>query len=151
MINKVILVGNVGADPEIRHLNDGLSVARVRLATSETYTDKNGQSVTNTEWHRLVIWRGLAKVVEQYVKKGQMLYVEGKITTSSYDKNGETRYSTDIVVSELRLLGGRRDAAGSSSDEYRAPAGATAAPQQRQQAIPPAFDAAPMPEDDLPF
>ncbi len=159
MINKVILVGNVGNDPEVRHLNDGLSVARISLATSEYYTDKTGKQVTQTEWHRVVAWRHLAKLAEQYIRKGSQLYIEGKISTTQYDKNGETRYSTEIVASEIRLLG-RRDSNSSSNDEYRsAPAAAVqdggnnyrqSAPSTPQSTAP-AFDAAPMPEDDLPF
>ncbi len=85
MINKVILVGNVGKDPEVRHLESGVAVAQLPLATSETYKDKSGNKTTQTEWHNLVFWRGLADVVEKYVKKGDPLYIEGKIRSRSYD------------------------------------------------------------------
>ena len=81
-INKVILVGNVGRDPEVRHLDNGAAVANFPLATSETYTAKSGEKVTNTEWHNIVAWRGLAEVAEKYIQKGRQLYVEGKIRTT---------------------------------------------------------------------
>lgn len=104
-INKVILVGNVGKDPEVKHLDKGVSVARFSLATSETYK-KDNQKVTNTEWHNIVVWRGLVEVVEKYVKKGTPLYIEGKIRTRSWDdKDGNKRYTTEIVVDTMQLLG----------------------------------------------
>ena len=92
-INKVILVGNVGKDPEIRHLDSGVAVATFTLATSETYTAKNGDKVTSTEWHNIVLWRGLADVAEKYVTKGRQLYIEGRIRTRSYDDQaGNKKY-----------------------------------------------------------
>ncbi|HNX79198.1 MAG TPA: single-stranded DNA-binding protein, partial [Prolixibacteraceae bacterium] len=84
-INKVILVGNAGRDPEIRHLDSGVAVATFTLATSETYVAKNGDRVTSTEWHNIVLWRGLAEVAEKYVKKGKQLYIEGRIRSRSYE------------------------------------------------------------------
>ncbi|PKP10374.1 MAG: single-stranded DNA-binding protein [Bacteroidetes bacterium HGW-Bacteroidetes-4] len=106
MINKVILVGNVGKDPEVRHLESGVAVAQLPLATSETYKDKSGNKTTQTEWHNLVFWRGLADVVEKYVKKGDPLYIEGKIRSRSYDdKDGVKRYVTEIVVDNMQMLG----------------------------------------------
>ncbi len=104
-INKVILVGNVGKDPVVQYVKEDVPVARFTLATSETYRDKSGEKQTNTEWHNLVVWRGLAKVVEQYIKKGSQLYVEGKLTTRSYEKDGATKYFTEIVVNNLEMLG----------------------------------------------
>lgn len=110
MINKVILVGNVGRDPEVRYLDSGVAVAKFPLATSETYTNKSGDKVTNTEWHNVVIWRKLAEVVEKYVKKGQQLYLEGKISSRSYeDKDGIKKYITEIVVDNLQMLGKKSD------------------------------------------
>jgi len=104
-INKVILVGNVGKDPEVKHLDKGVSVAKFSLATSETYK-KDNQKVTNTEWHNIVAWRGLAEVAEKYVKKGTPLYIEGKIRTRSWDdKDGNKRYTTEIVADTMQLLG----------------------------------------------
>jgi len=104
-VNKAILVGNVGKDPVIQYVKEDLPVARFTLATSETYRDKNGEKVTNTEWHNIVAWRGTAKLVEQYVKKGTQLYIEGKITTRSYEKDGVTRYFTEISASTVQFVG----------------------------------------------
>ena len=144
MVNKVILVGNVGADPEVRYISEGVAVARVSLATSESYTNKQGERVTNTEWHNLVVWRGLAKVVEDYVKKGSPLYIEGRITYRKYEKDGETKYMTEIVVSELRLLG-RKDENSSSGGQFSQAQAAPAAPAV------PNIDITPAEDDDLPF
>ncbi len=102
-VNKAILIGNVGRDPEVNYIREDLPVARFSLATSETYT-KDGQRVTNTEWHNIVVWRGLAKVVEQYVKKGSKLFIEGKITNRQYEKDGQTKYFTEIVASNMQML-----------------------------------------------
>ena len=109
-INKVILVGNVGKDPDIRHLDSGVAVANFPLATSENYTAKNGDKVTSTEWHNIVMWRGLAEVAEKYVTKGKQLYIEGKIKTRSFDdKEGNKRYITEIVADVMQMLGTRAD------------------------------------------
>lgn len=110
MINKVILVGNVGADPEVRRFDASAPVANFRMATSETYTDKQGVRQTNTEWHNIVAWRGLAEVVEKYVRKGSQIYVEGRLRNRSYDDaNGVKRYVTEIVADTLKLLGRREN------------------------------------------
>ena len=105
-VNKVILVGNVGKDPEVRHLGSGVTVARFSLATNETYTDKSGKKVTQTEWHNIVVWRGLADIAEKYVRSGKLLFVEGRLRTSSYDdKDGNKRYTTEILCDNFRFLG----------------------------------------------
>lgn len=115
MINKVILVGNVGRDPEVRNLDSGSKVASFPFATSESYKDREGQRVNTTEWHNIVIWRGLADVVERYVKKGSPLYLEGKIKTRAWDdKDGNKRYTTEIVVNELKMLGKANEQAGTT-------------------------------------
>lgn len=103
-MNKVILIGNVGNDPEIKHINES-QVAKFPLATSESYKNKEGERITQTEWHNIVIWGSLSKVVEQYVKKGSQVCIEGKITTQSYEKDGQTKYFTSIVANHLKLLG----------------------------------------------
>ena len=121
MINKVILVGNVGADPEVRYVSEGVAVARIRLATSESYNNKQGERITNTEWHNLVVWRGLAEVVEKYVKKGMQLYVEGKITYKQYEKDGETKYMTEIVVNDLKMLSKVSEQSSSSTPNIDVP------------------------------
>jgi single-strand DNA-binding protein len=110
MINKVMLIGNVGRDPEVRYLDSGVVVAKFPLATSETYTNKNGDRVTNTEWHNIVLWRKLAEVAEKYVKKGHPLFIEGKIRSRSYDdKDGNKRYITEIVADNMQMLGRKGD------------------------------------------
>jgi single-strand DNA-binding protein len=112
-VNKVILVGNLGADPEIRALEGGVTLARFSLATTETYTDKNsGDRVSNTEWHRVVLWRGLATVAEKYLRKGDLVYIEGKLKTRSYeDENKVKHYSTEIVADNMTMLGAKPDRA----------------------------------------
>ncbi|RZK16376.1 MAG: single-stranded DNA-binding protein [Hymenobacter sp.] len=107
-VNKVILVGNLGKDPEVRHLEGGNSVANFTLATNEYYKDKQGARVERTEWHNISAWRGLAELAEKYLKKGSQVYVEGKLRTRQYqDKDQQTRYITEIVAEEISLLGGR--------------------------------------------
>ena len=110
-VNRVILVGNLGKDPEIRDLQSGDKVATFPLATSESYKNKEGQRVNQTEWHNLVLWRGLAKIAEQYLNKGSMVYVEGKLRTRTWEdkEKGITRYSTEVVVDNLKMLGGKKD------------------------------------------
>ncbi len=116
-INKVILVGNVGKDPEIRHLDSGVAVANFTLATSESYIARNGDKVTTTEWHNIVLWRGLADVAEKYVTKGRQLYIEGKIRTRTWDdKDGNKRYTTEIVADVMQMLGNRTDSQGQSNN-----------------------------------
>ena len=120
-INKVIIVGNVGKDPEIHYVEENLPVARFPLATSEKgYQARDGRQIPErTEWHNIVVWRRLAEVAEKYVKKGTQLYLEGKIRTRSYeDKDGVKRYSTDIVVDVLQLLGSRSDNPASATESH---------------------------------
>ena len=118
-VNKVILVGNIGKDPEIRHLDSGVAVASFSLATSESYNAKNGERVTTTEWHNIVLWRGLAEVVEKYVKKGSKLFIEGKITSRQYEKDGVTKYFTEIVANNMVMLDSK-DSRGSSDNSGQA-------------------------------
>jgi single-strand DNA-binding protein len=105
-VNKVILIGNLGKDPEVRHLENGAVVANFPIATSETYTDRTtGERRENTDWHSIVLWRGLAEIAEKYLKKGQKIYVEGKLKTRSWqDKDGNTRYTTEVVGDEMTML-----------------------------------------------
>jgi len=107
-VNKVILLGNLGADPEVKYLEGDNVVAKLRLATTESYKDKSGNRVDQTEWHDLEIWGALAKVAEQYLKKGSQLYAEGKIKTDSWqDEQSQTRYRTKIRVTSFTMLGGK--------------------------------------------
>ncbi len=121
-VNKVILVGRLGKDPEVRNLENGASVANFTLATSESYKDKTtGEKKEITEWHNIVLWRGLAEIAAKYLHKGDMIYVEGRLRTRSWEKEGVTRYTTEIVGDNMTMLSTRRDG-GSSGGEYRAPA-----------------------------
>ncbi len=116
-VNKVILVGNLGKDPEVRHLEGGNSVANFTLATNEYYKDKQGARVERTEWHNISAWRGLAELAEKYLKKGSQVYVEGKLRTRQYqDKDQQTRYITEIIAEEISLLGGRPGGSNSSGN-----------------------------------
>ena len=115
-----MLIGNVGKDPEVRSVQGGAKVAQFTLATTEKYVGRNGDSHENTEWHNIVIWNKPAEFVEQYVKKGSSVYVEGKIRTRSYDSNGTTRYVTEIVADKVQLLD-RRDGQRPSAPPAAAP------------------------------
>ena len=105
-VNKVILIGNLGKDPEVRYLDNGVAVANLSLATSENYKNKDGERVTQTEWHDIVLWRGLAEVAEKYLKKGSSVYIEGKLRTNKWvDKDENTRYKTEVLADKLTMLG----------------------------------------------
>ena len=120
MVNKVILVGNVGSDPEAKHLDSGQVVVNFSLATSENYKDKNGEKVSKTEWHRIVIWGKLAEVVDKWVKKGSKLYLEGKIVTKQWDdKDGNKRYTTEISVNNMTMLGDGGKKNDEAAPEYK--------------------------------
>ena len=107
-VNKVILVGNLGKDPEVRYLDNGVAVANFSLATTENYKNKQGERVSQTEWHNIVLWRGLAEVAEKYLKKGSSIYIEGKIKNRKWeDKDGNTRYNTEILGDNMTMLGAK--------------------------------------------
>ncbi len=104
-LNKVMLIGNIGADPIVKTLEGGIKVAKFSLATSESYKDERGQLVTSTEWHSIILWRGLAELAEKYIRKGSMIFLEGKIRTRSYeDKSGVKKYITEIIAENVHLL-----------------------------------------------
>ena len=142
-VNKVILVGNVGKDPEVKHLENDLSLARFPMATSERFKNRQGERTERTEWHNIVVWRGLAKVVEDYVKKGSQLYIEGRIQTRKYqDRDGNDRYATEIVADNMQMLD--RKGSGDSSPS-------TASASAAQEPAPsPDYPSQPD-EEDLPF
>ena len=154
-VNKVILVGNLGADPETRYMPNGDAVANIRLATTESWKDKaSGEKREITEWHRVVFYRKLAEIVGQYLKKGSSVYVEGRIRTRKWqDKEGQERYTTEIEANEMQMLGGRQSASssggeaefGGSMPSQPAPAasGARSAPAKKD----PLGDM----DDDIPF
>ena len=142
-INKVILIGNLGKDPEVRTLESGAKVANFSLATTESYRNKNGERVDTTEWHNIVLWRGLADVAESYLKKGSQIYVEGRIRTRSWDdKDGNKRYTTEIQGDVMTMLGSRGQA------EQTAPASNNQPNPAQNNTNLPAPDGV---EDDLPF
>jgi single-strand DNA-binding protein len=147
-LNKVMLIGNVGNDPEIRTTAGGTKLAKFSLATNRTYTDRNQQRQDKTEWHRITAWDRLADLIEQWVHKGDRLYVEGSIEYSQTDdENGKPRYFTDIILRDMVMLGGASGQGGGGPD--RAPRASTPRarpPQQPPPASP--FDAD---DDDLPF
>lgn len=144
-VNKVILVGNVGKDPEVRHLEGGITVARFPLATNETYTDKSGQRVTQTEWHNIVVWRGQAEVAEKYIKSGKLLYVEGRLRTNTYEdkETGVKKYFTEIHCSNFRFLG-PSTSDGVARDEGSDSTTAKDSGKEDDSLMP-------QPDDDLPF
>jgi single-strand DNA-binding protein len=142
-LNKVMLIGNVGAEPEIRTVGSGTRLAKVSLATNRTFSDRSGQQQEKTEWHRLTFWDRLAEIVERYVKKGDRLYVEGRIEYSQTEDNGVTRYWTDIVVRDMVMLGsGAAGAEAGASAGWRGDAQPVSAPSPESTF---------QPEDDLPF
>ena len=174
MVNKVILVGNVGIDPEVRTLEGGAKVARIRLATTERLYDRaSNETKEHTEWHTITLWRGLADVVDRYVRKGTQLYIEGRLRTREWmDKDNNKRYTTEILADTMNLLGRRSDnpasdvapaygaaggygqqSAGGSSAGYRPQGGyGQPAPAQQPAAQPVQQPAAPADDpDDLPF
>jgi len=112
MVNKVILIGRLGKDPEVRRLESGTAVAKFSLATDESYKDKDGNKVDQTEWHNIVVWRGQAEIAEKYLKKGMLIYVEGKLTHREYtDKDNQKKYFTEVVANTFKMLE-RKDAGG---------------------------------------
>ena len=145
MVNKVILLGNVGKDPEVRHMDNNLAVARFPIATNERW-NKDGNWTDHTEWHNIVMWRNLAEIAEKYVRKGSTLYIEGRLRTRSYDdKDGIKRYSTEVLADTMKLVGPR-------------PEGAPQALPQQPQSVQPAPSLPPVETtdldtvpDDLPF
>jgi single-strand DNA-binding protein len=146
-INKVILVGNVGKDPEIRHLDSETAVAHFPLATSENYTNKNGEKVESTEWHNIVCWRKLATLAENYIRKGTQLYVEGKIRTRSYDQDGIKKYITEINADTVQLLGRKNEGAPADPARSYQPATEVKEPQPNNDSYINNGNG----EDDLPF
>ena len=149
-VNKVILVGNLGNDPEVRHMPNGDAVANLSIATSESWKDKHGQLQEKTEWHKLTAYRKLAEIIGEYVKKGSRLYVEGKLQTRKWqDQQGNDRYTTEVIINEMQMLGGNENK-GTSSAPQQTPQ--QAPPQQQGQASPPqAQSKAPMKEPDFDF
>jgi single-strand DNA-binding protein len=159
-VNKVILVGTCGQDPETRYMPNGNAVTNLSLATSEQWTDKQtGQKVEKTEWHRVSLFGKVAEIAGEYLRKGSQVYIEGKLQTREWEKDGIKRYTTEIVVDmqgTMQLLGGkpegdaapRQQQRSSQDSAARQPAPRQPAPQQNQQAAPPDYDSF---DDDIPF
>ncbi len=120
MVNKVILIGNLGRDPEVRYLEGNVAVAKFSVATNESYKDKKGDRQTVTEWHDVVAWRGLAEIAEKLLKKGSQIYVEGKLTHRKYqDKEGIDRYVTEVVANNFRILDRRSPGPGGHEEDFQ--------------------------------
>lgn len=146
-VNKVILVGNLGKDPELRYTSSGTAVATFSLATSERYKDRSGEQQEKTEWHNIVTWRNLAEICGKYLHKGKQIYIEGRIQTRSYDdRDGNKRYITEIVADQMQMLGSKGDdgGRGRQNDNYDQ----RQEPQaEESQVSEPPFN----PDDDIPF
>jgi len=151
-VNKVIIVGRLGKDPEVRYTSNGQAVAQINLATSESWNDKNGQKQERTEWHRVSFFGRQAEVVGEYLKKGSQIYVEGRIQTRKWqDKEGQDRYTTEIVADRMQMLGGKSSGGGSFEVVENRPAassGGAAAPAKAAPAAKGSFDNF---DDDIPF
>ena len=151
-INKVILVGNLGNDPEVRYMPNGNAVANISIATSDSWKDKaSGEQQEKTEWHRVVFFNRLAEIVEQYVKKGSKIYVEGRLQTRSWEQEGVKRYSTEIVASEMQMLDGRtgpQEMTDNAFGQNQRPTEPIQSEGQPKAAQPASFDNF---DDDIPF
>ncbi len=153
-VNKVILVGNLGKDPELRYTGSGTAVCNFSLATNESYKDANGETVERTEWHNLVVWSRLAEICNEYLRKGSQAYFEGSLQTRSYDdKDGNKKYITEIKVKEMMMLSGRDSGSGfSDNDSYESPAKSrSSTPAPAKAAAAASDDYTFEPDDDLPF
>jgi single-strand DNA-binding protein len=149
-VNKAILIGNLGADPEVRQTPSGQTVASFNLATSDRRKDRNGQVQDRTEWHRIVAWAQLADIVQQYLTKGSQVYIEGRIQTRQWeDQSGQKRYTTEIVANQMVMLGGRGEGAAAGRAASRAAGrGETGREERPFEDFPESADQV---DDDLPF
>ena len=149
-VNKVILIGNLGRDPEIRYMPSGDALATLSVATTDSWKDKSGEKQEKTEWHRVSMFGRLAEIAGEYLKKGSQVYIEGRIQTRKYtDKDGQEKYSTEIVANEMKMLGGRNTAGGTADmDSAPRPASRPASNAPAKASAGGAFDDL---EDDIPF
>jgi single-strand DNA-binding protein len=150
-LNKVMLIGNLGRDPEIRYSQQGLAIVNFSLATSEQWTDKtSGDRQEKTEWHNIVVFGKQAETCEKYLSKGSQIYIEGKLQTSTYEKDGQTHYMTKVVASNFMFLGGKQDAKGGGGGYQKSDSGPSNHYQGQTQ---PGMGGGqgPMPDDDIPF
>src|SRR4051812_15717279 len=145
-VNKVILIGNLGADPEVRFTQGGQAVANFRIATTDSWKDKNGQQQERTEWHRIVVWGKLAELCGEYLKKGRQCYVEGRLQTREWtNKDGQKQWTTEVVAQQVTFLGGRPEGASSAPRPASLGNGAPAGSSQADYGPPPMDDPGPMP------
>ena len=151
-VNKVILVGRLGQDPESRATPSGASVCNFSLATNEAWTDKSGQRQERTEWHRIVVWGKQAELCQQYLSKGRQAYIEGKLQTRSWeDQSGQKRYTTEVQAQTIRFLGGKEMGASSGASSYGGASDSFEAPMGASQGGGASFDEPSFTEDDIPF
>ena len=140
-VNKVILIGNCGADPEVKYMPNGNAVVNITLATSENWKDKNtGQQVDKTEWHRVVFFSRLAEIVGEYVRKGAKIYIEGRLQTRSWEQDGQKKYMTEVIADNITMLGSKGDTGGKQSEPAQGGGEPPAAPDDTADE-----------DDDLPF
>jgi single-strand DNA-binding protein len=149
-VNKVILIGNLGKDPEVKYTPQGTAVAKITLATNESYKDKAGQWQERTEWHNVVLWQRLAEIAGEYLKKGNKVYIEGRLQTRSWDdkQTNQKKYMTEVVAGTMVLLGGRGESGGFEGGASRGPSDhfdQSAPPEQEPAA------ASPITDEDIPF
>lgn len=161
-VNKVILMGNLGRDPEVRYMPNGEAVANFSIATTENWKDKSGQKQEKTEWHNIVMYRKLAEIAGEYLKKGRPVYIEGRLQTRKWEKDGVTRYSTEIIADQMQMLGGKDGGSSNASydggDDMNQDSGYSAEPARNSQpprqsapAAKPASSGFDDFEDDIPF
>jgi single-strand DNA-binding protein len=152
-VNKVILVGNLGRDPEIKYTASGAAIANITIATSESWNDKqSGEKVEKTEWHRVVAFQRLAEIMGEYLKKGSQVYIDVKLQTRKWqDQNGQDRYSTEVVASDMQMLGSRGGEGGGSQPNTGGGFRSKPQPQQQQQQAAPASSGGGFDDDDIPF
>lgn len=166
-VNRVLLIGNLGRDPELKYFDDGSAVCNFSIATSRTWKNRDGEKQEETEWHRIAVFAKLAEVCGEYLKKGRTVYIEGRLRTRQYEKDGVTHYTTEIVAEEVKFLGGRRDDEGGDDGGQQRNSGGYGqqrggygqqrqqqqrpAPQQRQQSAPKSNTGFDDMDDDIPF
>ena len=152
-VNKVILLGNLGKDPEVKYTPSGTAVAKITVATNERFKDKEGQWQDRTEWHNVVLWQRLAEIAGEYLKKGGKVYIEGKLQTRSWEdkQSGQKKYMTEIVANDLVLLGGRGEASGDSGGYSRSAGGGNNFDQRTPEQEPASAMSSPINDEDIPF
>ena len=152
-VNKVILIGNLGKDPEVKYTPQGTPVAKLTIATNERYKDKDGQWQDRTEWHNVVLWQRLAEIAGEYLKKGGKVYIEGRLQTRSWEdkQTNQKRYMTEVVANDLVLLGGRGEGSGESSGYSRGSAAGNHFDQRPPEGEPVSANSSPISDEDIPF